>query len=439
MIWCLSPLSVYTHLKTATSLLLVVLVMTSYQSVTAQIYYPEFLIGGNGGELVLYKEDGTIESLTDSLATSFNVTSIKYAFGFYVIGLSDEPLGEYQSPASGKRIVRYLEGQLTNAAPQVTTVQIMDVDADESKFLVGGYYHSTGGGYGYGRLYEYDGVTTTDATTQVLGGTSKPEIHSLCYCDDYWLIGVLNCEQNYGYLYKYAGGSLTTIMELYPVFGTGVYPSEIAWNGAYALFGTNYGGYIVTYDGVTTTDLTSEAGFDALDGIYDIDWNGAYWLIAGGSTQTGYKLKSYGSSFTDLSYLKFNDVGWNDRYWLLGGSLYQFDGSRFTDVSKAIDFSPNVIEEGGAIPYVRPRRRVSPPVEVIEPPGCWLRYLLMALFLIVCYLLFRKWKKEHLTAIPTAVLMVYVVLAEPCSPYWIYTLIPLAVLLVFFLSRYGRK
>jgi hypothetical protein len=307
-----------------------------------------------------------VNDLSDVLATDFDIGAIRNGYGFYLLGLEDEPLGTYEGPAAGARIVDYHGETFTNVAPSVQGVQIMDIARYRSKFLIGGYYASTGGSYAYGRLYTYDGQTFTDVTEQILGSNFGPAVTALADCEGYWLIGTKNTEQDFGYIYKWDGYTLTEIMNVYEELGTGVYPTEIEWNGEYALIGFSYGSSyapIYKYNG-TFTDLSSEASFPAMSGIGEISWNGTVFLVSSKWYQTtSYTVytKIYnGTTFTNIDELEgiiWNTIEWNGNYWMLGGKsetankliAYRDD---LIDYSPLIWFEPTSLCPGALIVYV---------------------------------------------------------------------------------------
>ena len=332
---------------------------------------PKWMVGGEDGYLIatnLTQRD----DLTDVLATSFDIKTMKNGFGFYLLGLEDLPLGTYQSPGAGPRIIKYDGSSFTNAAPSIQGVQIMDIVRYVSKFLIGGFYKDTGGGYAYGRLYTYDGQTFTDVTTEILGSNFPGQVMCLADCEGYWLIGLLNSTQNFGYIFKWDGETLTEIMNVYEELGTGVYPTRITWNGQYALIGFSYGSYygpIYKYNG-TFTDLSSQADFPAMTSINDIAWNGTHFLIAGGYQNAGYEysLKLYNeTTFTTIENgTKWNTINWNGEYWMLGGSnqtankLFKLDvNGTWTDYSSQIWFEPTCLCPGALQLYVTAEPELS--------------------------------------------------------------------------------
>lgn len=325
---------------------------------------PKWMVGGENGTLIATDLEQT-DDLTDALGSFFDVKTMKNGFGFYLLGLEDEPLGTYQSPGAGARIVKYDGNTFTNVAPSVQGVQIMDIARYVSKFLIGGYYESTGESYEYGRLYTYDGQTFVDVTTQILGSNFGPAVVCLADCEGYWLIGTYNSTQAFGYIFKWDGQTLTEIMNVYEELGTGVYSTDIVWNGEYALIGFSYGSYygpIYKYNG-TFTDLSSQADFLAMSGITDIAWNGTHFLIAGGYENAGYEysLKCYNqTTFTTIeNWTRWNTIEWNGDYWMLGGRnqtanrLVKFDGeSTWTDYSSLIWYEPTTLCPGALMVYV---------------------------------------------------------------------------------------
>ncbi|MCS7124530.1 MAG: DNRLRE domain-containing protein [Candidatus Bathyarchaeota archaeon] len=334
---------------------------------------PNWLVGGENGCLVaidVQPNSSRVEDLSDWLGTNFDISTLRNGYGFLLIGLEDEPMDVYGGPGAGPRIVKFDGKQFTNVAPSVEGVQIMDIARYRSKFLIGGYYKSSGHYYAYGRLYTYDGQTFNDVTSEILGGYFEPMITCLADCENYWLIGAWDSERNLGYLYKWDGKELTTLLSG-DEFGA---PTEIEWNGEYALIGFEYGidyAPLFKYDGKTLTDLSEQADFPATTGIGEISWNGTHFLISnrwhGGYIDETYLKLFDGENFTTLTYgIQWNAIEWCGSYWMLGGRTeteYLLMGldvnGEWTDYSSAIWFEPTALCPGAVIIYVKSEPEIN--------------------------------------------------------------------------------
>jgi len=335
-------------------LTLILLLQTKTPSTThATPQLPRWLVGGENGQLMA-TDCKTVENLTASLGTTFDIKVIKNGFGFYLIGLEDEPLGLYEGPGAGARIVKYDGVSFTNVAPSVEGVQIMEIVRYRSKFLIGGYYKASGHSYPYARLYTYDGVTFEDVTDEVFGSHYfNAEILCMADCENYWLIGARIGV--YGWLYKWDGETLTTLMEW------GVIPNKILWTGEYAYIACTPAAGFKKYNG---THLTQVENFPTYS-VWDMEWNGTHALIAVGEPiyETEHYLLCYDT--LEFTYVrngtKWYDISWNGEYWMLaGGQLYAFDGeSTWTDYTSLKWFLATALCPGALIVYVTSEPEIS--------------------------------------------------------------------------------
>jgi len=98
------------------------------------------------------------------------------------------------------------------------------------------------------------------------------------------------------------------------------------------------------FDGKKFTDLSRQLP-EQMDGIlYSNAYNGSDWLIGGGYLGRGVLFEFDGTRFIDLtsfieryvhSFHSVQSIAWNGHYWLIGGIdfLAKLDGSTFTDLS----------------------------------------------------------------------------------------------------------
>lgn len=164
---------------------------------------------------------------------------------------------------------------------------------------------------------------------------------------DDWMVGGSKNGGSVTKLYLAHDGKFADLSSLMVGFSGSV--SAIASNSQYWLIGGS--SELFKYDGVSMTDLSSDfATHFAAGFVYDIEWNGSYWLITGGD---GGITKFDGTNFTMLTY-DFNFVGakvycaWNGESWLLvgnNGRIFSYDEVTVTQLTSPFE-SENIYSLG---------------------------------------------------------------------------------------------
>lgn len=265
-----------------------------------------------------------------------------------------------------------LSSQLVNFGSVDINAVAQSIPSGYAYWLVGGGVdNGSGGGTGpkLNKL-EVNGYSTQTGTLWKVTDLS-PDLVSLkfnsvsdiaCNNNECLIIGTPALGTATARLVKYNGTNFTDLSANID-FNT-TYRDKIAWNGSYWLIGgtryyppesSSYIGKIYKYDGANFTKITDDSMFAGQGpSIFDMAWNGNYWLVGRGYSPV--KLYKYnGNSFTDLSaqinkFSFINEIAtptifWTGKAWLIGGGNYfkhliRFDGTNMTDIiNSLINFS----------------------------------------------------------------------------------------------------
>jgi hypothetical protein len=162
-------------------------------------------------------------------------------------------------------------------------------------------------------LGTFDGYNFTDLSANV-PNQQDFILYANAWNGHYWLVG--GGYTRTGALYAYSGHSITDLShQLKLAVPSAQSVQQIVWNGKYWLIGGI--GFLARYDGKVFTDLTTELNStvdsrhflrnSCCNAVSALAWNGATWLIGGGSPiavlgHSSAWLTTYdGSEFTDLS------------------------------------------------------------------------------------------------------------------------------------------
>ena len=192
----------------------------------------------------------------------------------------------------------------------------------------------------YDQAKLYDGSSFIDLTT-MLGFRDVGEIVCVAngpefwlVCGHYWLPNVPRLVKLYNDLSR-----VEDVSSYYP-YSAGPVVCEYAPElGVFLLRAGNK--LCKTSDGINYVEVLWGAAEPIVNTPYSIEWNGSYFLIAGGTALGGVSLWKYdGSTCEEVTGHPFTGadesilaIRWNGRYFLLGssfGRLVKYDGSSFT-------------------------------------------------------------------------------------------------------------
>jgi len=280
---------------------------------------------------------------THFVPAALTITSVASGNGYYLVGLEQHSTShwpQYTNPVESPHLYKY-DGDSWSPVGDgaLDTVQITSITKYLNEFIIVGWYMSFGWGAEDGRVYSYDGSTLTDITTSVLGGYGGNLIYSVANCGNYVLFGEHDWSTYYNsQLVLWNGTDASVVSE----FSPGSVPTSIAYNGQYALFGSNYDTYLNQFFDNGTVNSLSWSG-----SVSSIGWNGTHFLISGND---GTKLFD-GSQFTTVDAGNYGNIGWNGAFWLLGSGtkLAKLQGSTFSTISSDVGWSivalcPNIMQ-----------------------------------------------------------------------------------------------